>query len=84
MASACPCRYLAALADRLHDYTVVELGCGTALTGLFAARHAARVVLTDADDDILRLASESARLNAGVCRAPPRIANLPWGGQYAE
>lgn len=77
------CRYLAAVREALREHAVVELGCGAAPAGLYAARHATAAVLTDADDAILRLAAASARLNAAACRAPPRVAKLPWGERFA-
>lgn len=78
------CRYLAALREALRQHAVVELGCGAAPAGLVAARHAAGTVLTDADKAVLRLAAASARLNEATCRAPPRVARLPWGERFAR
>lgn len=76
--------YLAALRNSLRTHAVLELGCGAAPTGVYAARHAAAVTLTDADDGALHLAAKSARLDEAMCRAPPRIAKLPWGERFAR
>jgi len=48
----------------LRGATVLELGCGCALTGLLAARFASHVVLTDSPVRVLDNAQHNASLNA--------------------
>jgi len=57
---------------------VLELGCGAAAAGLFSARSAATVVLTDGDDASLLLARASLAANADAT-ASVRFAPLAWG-----
>jgi len=51
------------LAASLAGRVVVELGCGLGPAGLAAARHAARVILTDAEPAALALVEANARAN---------------------
>lgn len=73
------CHLLKANSDalQLSRCLCVELGCGCAGSGLFAARYAASVALTDGDAAALLLAERSAALNA----APAALSFLPlaWG-----
>ena len=65
MASAWP--------DRLDGATVLELGAGTGLVGLLAARRAAAVLLTDVGDDVL----SNCAANVASC-ANARVRRLDW------
>ena len=63
--------------------TVVELGCGLGLAGQAAAMAgAARVVLTDADEDALSRARQAAELN-GLGGDIISTARLDWNGGAA-
>jgi SAM-dependent methyltransferase len=62
----------------LQRRNVVELGCGLGLAGLYAARTAAAVTLTDGDERALALARRSHALNAHTLRAAVRFRSLPW------
>ena len=74
------CHWLRRNADALalRRRAVVELGCGLGLTGLYAARTAAAVTLTDGDERALALARRSHALNAPTLRAAVRFRSLPW------
>jgi predicted nicotinamide N-methyase len=63
----------------LRGRRVVELGCGLGLAGLYAARTAAAVTLTDGDARALRLAIASHALNAPLlASAVVRFVPLAW------
>lgn len=49
--------------DRFTGMAVLELGCGVGLAGMAAAAAGARVVQTDYQMDIIKLAKRNARLN---------------------
>ena len=75
-------RFVAARLDSLKGRRVVEVGAGTALAGLAAARSdAASVVLTDGSDVIIRLlerALASSNVTATL-KAPTSAKKLLWG-----
>ena len=75
-------RFVAARLDALTGRRVVEVGAGTALAGLAAARGAAAsVVLTDGSDVIIRLlerALASSNVTATL-KAPISVRKLLWG-----
>lgn len=48
--------------DRLQDASVLELGCGTGFCGLVARQFARRVVLSDQNENSLKLASRNSQL----------------------
>uniref|UniRef100_A0A7S4B360 Calmodulin-lysine N-methyltransferase n=1 Tax=Chrysotila carterae TaxID=13221 RepID=A0A7S4B360_CHRCT len=59
---------------------VLELGTGTGLGGITAAKlGAAQVVATDRDEAVLQLASRNARENLGARASSFRAAPLEWG-----
>jgi predicted nicotinamide N-methyase len=59
---------------------VVELGCGTGLASITAAKLGATVVATDRDPEVLTLASANARDNlSGRALAAFSTAKLAWG-----
>ena len=82
-------RFVAARLDSLKGRRVVEVGAGTALAGLAAARAAcASVVLTDGSDVIMRLlerALASSNVTATL-KAPISARKLLWGdrGSFDE
>ena len=75
-------RFVAARLDSLKGRRVVEVGAGTALAGLAAARSdAVSVVLTDGSDVIIRLlerALASSNVTATL-KAPISARKLLWG-----
>ena len=75
-------RFVAARLDSLKGRRVVEVGAGTALAGLAAARSdAASVVLTDGSDVIMQLlerALASSNVTATL-KAPTSAQKLLWG-----
>ena len=79
-------RFVASRGAALAGKRVVELGAGTGLAGLAAARAgAARVTLTDGSDVVLRLLARSLATPAvaRTLRAPPGSPRGcgPWGGR---
>eukprot|EP01122_Echinamoeba_exundans_P003592 TRINITY_DN13675_c0_g1_i1.p1 TRINITY_DN13675_c0_g1~~TRINITY_DN13675_c0_g1_i1.p1 ORF type:complete len:292 (+),score=42.87 TRINITY_DN13675_c0_g1_i1:225-1100(+) len=58
------CKYLVAHQDLVKDKTVIELGCGTALPGLFCAQLASKIALTDKSKRILASCKRSVAANA--------------------
>jgi hypothetical protein len=68
---------------QLRRRRVVELGCGLGVAGLYAARTAAAVTLTDGDERALALARLSYALSASVLVAPVRFAPLTWSAEAA-
>jgi len=77
------CHWLRRSGDALalRRRRVLELGCGLGLAGLYAARTAAAVTLTDGDERALALARRSHALNAPHLRAAVRTRTLPWSAQ---
>ena len=75
-------RFVAARLDSVKGRRVVEVGAGTALAGLAAARSdAVSVVLTDGSDVIIRLlerALASSNVTATL-KAPISVRKLLWG-----
>ncbi len=63
------------LAIPLKDKTILELGCGVGLVGIVAGNLGARVVLSDAEPDALRLAELNWIINLGTI---PDILQLDW------
>eukprot|EP00937_MAST-01D_sp_MAST-1D-sp2_P002360 g2360.t1 len=60
--------------------TVVELGCGTALAGVAAARLSAHTALTDGSDVVLRMLARTASLNQDELGAQRlSVHSLLWG-----
>jgi predicted nicotinamide N-methyase len=76
-ASRTLCHLLQKNPGLVADCRVLELGCGTAAAGLFSARTAADVVLSDGDATSLLLARASHKANAGAARV--RFTPLAWG-----
>jgi len=70
-----------------HGKTVLELGCGTAVGAITAAKlGAASVIATDSDAEALSLAAANARANLkqGPERAAFSTAVLQWGRPIPE
>lgn len=83
--------YLVANPSLVRGKRVIELGCGTGLCGLVAARlGASRVLLTDGSDTVLERARRNIALNRlGSSSAPGSDGTLStrtllWGGLVAE
>ena len=62
--------------ERLDGATVLELGAGTGLVGLLAARRAAQVLLTDTGDEVLR----NCAANVAACPRA-RVRRLDWAAE---
>lgn len=79
------CRWLPSI--ELHGASVLELGCGTGIGGLFAAAlGASRVLLTDDDKPaLLELARGNIQINDHVLPGGVRIdvQALAWGAEAA-
>lgn len=50
------------------EVRVLEIGCGTGLAGIVAAKRGAAVILTDASDDAVECAARNAALNGVAAR----------------
>uniref|UniRef100_A0A7R9V773 Methyltransferase small domain-containing protein n=1 Tax=Chlamydomonas euryale TaxID=1486919 RepID=A0A7R9V773_9CHLO len=61
------------------DAVVVELGCGLAVCSIVASMLGAKVLATDGDSDLVRLAKKNAAANTRACRHPVVAHTLPWG-----
>ena len=75
-------RFVAARLDSLKGRRVVEVGAGTALAGLAAARgSAASVALTDGSDVIIRLLERALASSSvtATLKAPASARKLLWG-----
>ena len=71
------CAYLEDHPGLVRGKSVIELGAGCGLPGLFAATlGASSVVLTDQITDLLE---ENVRANMSLCSAPVHCAALEWG-----
>jgi predicted nicotinamide N-methyase len=70
------CDWLLHNQQQLAGRTVLELGAGVGLASILAARFAQRVLLTDADVDVLQLAASNARVNGVQDRVSVR--RLDW------
>jgi len=57
------CVYIQDNQDQFRDTHIMEVGCGTGVCGLVAARYATQVILTDSEPQILELARQSIALN---------------------
>lgn len=79
-ASRLLCHLLLSCPQLLDQAHVLELGCGLALAGLFAARdpRCVSVTLTDGDDRALAFARRALALNP-ECVAPVALHTLRWG-----
>eukprot|EP00002_Diphylleia_rotans_P040268 TRINITY_DN9502_c0_g1_i1.p1 TRINITY_DN9502_c0_g1~~TRINITY_DN9502_c0_g1_i1.p1 ORF type:complete len:313 (-),score=70.82 TRINITY_DN9502_c0_g1_i1:30-968(-) len=60
--------YLVELGRKLDEFVVLDLGCGTGVTSIVAARHAKVVFATDYDLPILQLAEKNASRNRRLYR----------------
>ena len=70
----------------VRDKALIELGCGTGLVGLIAAKHGAReVVLTDYDDaDILACPRQNLKSNAHRLQSPCEVIGHIWGSDTSN
>jgi predicted nicotinamide N-methyase len=71
--------YLEHIKDRLRNQTVLELGAGAALCGLFASKYASTVVLSDFEDEVLKLIDRNLKHCPPTCRT--LTFNLSWGSE---
>ena len=72
------------ISDRFKDKSVIELGSGTGIVGILAAKVGAQVVLTDSDKypECLELCHQNVEIN-GVKHNIKAIKSLNWG-QFDE
>lgn len=86
-AAAALCGWLADRVDAIHGTSVLELGSGTGVCGIYAASlGAARVLLTDGGSSLLNELIE-ANLAANHCLyagAQVEFARLEWGGDVVR
>ncbi|XP_029357711.1 EEF1A lysine methyltransferase 3 isoform X2 [Echeneis naucrates] len=77
------CRYLGAQAAQLGGKRIIELGAGTGVVGILAARLGAAVTLTDLP---LALPQIQANISANVPStgwpSPPTVLPLSWGEDH--
>jgi predicted nicotinamide N-methyase len=66
----------------LHGKRCLEIGCGLGLAGIAAARHGARVHLTDAEPASVEFALENARANDVAVTGGLLDWRAPEGGPY--
>mmetsp|Transcript_7947 Transcript_7947/g.10922 ORF Transcript_7947/g.10922 Transcript_7947/m.10922 type:complete len:239 (-) Transcript_7947:1045-1761(-) len=57
------CKYLSKNQECLHDKVVVELGAGTGICGLLAAKYAKTVIITDGDPLVMPIIEKNIELN---------------------
>ncbi|XP_072239275.1 EEF1A lysine methyltransferase 3-like [Leuresthes tenuis] len=80
------CRYLEEQSVELRGKRVIELGAGTGVVGILAARLGAEVTLTDLPLAIPQLqANVSANMpSSGWPSAPPTVLPLSWGEDHVN
>lgn len=71
-------KYIVAHKHTFAGKTVLELGAGTGLSGLLAARYCDRVWLTDKDPQVLDTLQRSVQLNTDV-QDKVKVEKLVWG-----
>eukprot|EP01088_Endostelium_zonatum_P020811 TRINITY_DN7856_c0_g1_i1.p1 TRINITY_DN7856_c0_g1~~TRINITY_DN7856_c0_g1_i1.p1 ORF type:complete len:272 (+),score=47.83 TRINITY_DN7856_c0_g1_i1:10-825(+) len=57
------CKFLAKNLHLIQDKTVLELGAGQGLVGLFAAYYASQTIITDKDEEVIDLIRKSIESN---------------------
>ena len=70
--------YLCSNRSKFNNKSVLELGSGTGICGIVAAKLGCKVLLTDKDDKSLELAKENAEINNVDVEAIPLI----WGDPH--
>ncbi|XP_010271830.1 PREDICTED: protein N-lysine methyltransferase METTL21A [Nelumbo nucifera] len=75
--------YLSKNSDMLQGCSVIELGSGVGITGIFCSRFCREVVLTDHNDEILKILNKNIELSvsSGSCNSCSGLVaeKLEWG-----
>ncbi|KAL5580317.1 hypothetical protein UlMin_012759 [Ulmus minor] len=75
--------YLSKNADVLHGRSVIELGSGVGITGILCSRFCHEVVLTDHNDEVLKILKKNVELHSSSvnhnCCAGLAVEKLEWG-----
>ncbi|KAK6138250.1 hypothetical protein DH2020_027997 [Rehmannia glutinosa] len=75
--------YLSQNADILRGCSVIELGSGVGITGLLCGRFCSKVVMTDHNEEVLKILTRNIELHDSsqnlVCSAGLKAEKLEWG-----
>ncbi|CAA0826213.1 Putative methyltransferase family protein [Striga hermonthica] len=75
--------FLSKNADMLHGCSVIELGSGVGITGILCSRFCEKVVMTDHNDEVLKILKRNIELHDTsqnlVCSAELKAEKLEWG-----
>ncbi|GAB2229217.1 hypothetical protein Droror1_Dr00023354 [Drosera rotundifolia] len=75
--------YLSKNAETLKGCSVIELGSGVGITGILCRRFCAKVVMTDHNDEVLKILKKNIELHASAedspCFAELYAQKLEWG-----
>ncbi|KAL7126970.1 hypothetical protein ABFS83_14G222900 [Erythranthe nasuta] len=72
--------YLSKNSDMLRGCSVIELGSGVGITGIFCSRFCSKVVLTDHNDEVLKILARNIELHDSTQNSMCASAeNLEWG-----
>ncbi|XP_047967563.1 protein-lysine N-methyltransferase EFM3 [Salvia hispanica] len=75
--------YLSKNSDILRGCSVIELGSGVGITGILCSRFCREVVMTDHNDEVLKILTRNIELDDSsknsACSAKLKSAKLEWG-----
>ncbi|KAL1552995.1 hypothetical protein AAHA92_13725 [Salvia divinorum] len=75
--------YLSKNSDILRGCSVIELGSGVGITGILCSRFCREVVMTDHNDEVLKILTRNIELDDSsknsVCSSKLKSAKLEWG-----
>ncbi|KAL9143233.1 hypothetical protein ABFS82_14G222900 [Erythranthe guttata] len=72
--------YLSKNSDMLRGCSVIELGSGVGITGIFCSRFCSKVVLTDHNDEVLKILARNIELHDSTQNSMCASAEkLEWG-----
>ncbi|CAN4120995.1 unnamed protein product [Withania somnifera] len=75
--------YLTKNADMLQGCSVIELGSGVGITGVLCSRFCREVVMTDHNDEVLKILKKNIKLQESsddsMCCAELKAEKLEWG-----
>ncbi|PIN17473.1 Calmodulin-lysine N-methyltransferase [Handroanthus impetiginosus] len=75
--------YLSKNAEMLQGCSVIELGSGVGITGMLCSRFCSKVVMTDHNDEVLKILRRNIELHRSsqdsLCSAGLEAEKLEWG-----
>ncbi|XP_031287171.1 protein N-lysine methyltransferase METTL21A [Pistacia vera] len=75
--------YISKNAELLQGSSIIELGSGVGITGILCSRFCREVVLTDHNDEVLKILKKNIDLHTSMenpsCKAGLGVEKLEWG-----